>query len=109
MLLQTGSVKCIKQLRPNPFRGVFSFFSEDAGEMLQKDHRVMFLKLFEQPLPLLHRYALAGGNVMQKLFEALQGCCLSLVFVLLWCHLLAEGERCNTEQGKGAFLPAAGC
>lgn len=33
---------------------------------------------------------------MKKLFEALQGGSLTLVLVLLWSRLLAEGERCNT-------------
>lgn len=31
-----------------------SAVSESAGEMLQENHRVMFLKLLQQPPPLLH-------------------------------------------------------
>lgn len=64
--------------------------------MLEEDHRVMFLKLFEQPPPLLDWNALAGGDVMKKLLEALQSGSLTLVLIFLWCHLLAEGECCNT-------------
>lgn len=71
--------------------------SEGAGKMLEENHRVMFFKLFEQPPLLLDRHALAGGNVMKKLFETLQGGSLTLVLVLLWCHLLAEGECCKTQ------------
>lgn len=76
--------------------------------MLEEDHGVMFFKLFEQAPPLLDRYGFAGGNVMKKLFEALQGGSLSLILVLLWRHLLAEGERCNTQRGIGhSFLTGA--
>lgn len=64
--------------------------------MLEKDHRVMLLKLFEQPPLLLGRHFLVGGDVMKKLLEALQSGSLTLVLVFLWRYLLAEGERCNT-------------
>lgn len=57
----------------------------------------MFFKLFQQ-LPLfLGRQGLVGGDFAQKLLEALECGCLSLVLVLLWRHLLAEGECCNVE------------
>lgn len=36
---------------------------ESAGEILQENHRVMFLKLLQQPPPLPHRYSLAGGDL----------------------------------------------
>lgn len=65
--------------------------------MLKKDHWVVLFKLFQQ-LPLfLGRQGLVGGDFAQELLEALQGGCLSLVLVLLWRHLLAEGECCNIE------------
>lgn len=82
--------------------------SEGAGEMLEEDHGVMLFKLFEQPPPLLHRHASAGRNVTEELFEALQGGSLSLVLILLWRHLLAEGERCNAQwRRQHQFLTAA--
>lgn len=68
-----------------------------VGEMLEKDHWMMLFKLSEQPSSLFGRQGLVGGDFTQKLLEALQGCCLSLVLVLLWRHLLAEGECCNRE------------
>lgn len=70
--------------------------------MLEEDHRVMFLKLFEQPPLLLDRQALAGGDVMEKMLEALQSGRLTLVLILLWRHLLAEGECCDTQWGGGS-------
>lgn len=76
------------------------WFSEGAVEMLEEDHGVEFLKLSEQPPPLLGRYGFAGGNIAKQLLEALQRGRLSLVLVLLWRHLLAEGESCNTKRGK---------
>ncbi|KAG7225688.1 hypothetical protein INR49_012274 [Caranx melampygus] len=86
--------------RPPPRTGLetdIAAIIQGAGKMLEENHRVMFFKLFEQPPLLLDRHALAGGNVMKKLFESLQGGSLALVLVLLWCHLLAEGECCKTE------------
>lgn len=78
--------------------------SESARKVLQEDHGVMLFKLFEQPPLLLGRHPLARGNVMKKLFEALQGGSLTLVLVFLWSHLLAEGERCNkTWRGFHGF------
>lgn len=65
--------------------------------MLQEHHRVMFLKLFQQPPLLLDRHVVPGGDVMQKLLETLQSGRLALVLVLLQRHLLAEGECCNTQ------------
>lgn len=61
---------------------------------------MMFFKLFEQPPPLLGRHGLVGGDVAKKLLKALQRGGLSLVLVLLWRHLLAEGECCNTKYGS---------
>lgn len=68
--------------------------------MLKEDHRVMFFKLFEQPPPLLGRHGLVGGDVTKKLLKALQCGGLPLVLVLLWRHLLAEGECCNTKYDR---------
>lgn len=68
--------------------------------MLKEDHRVMFFKLFEQPPPLFGRHGLVGGDVAKKLLQALQCGGLSLVLVLLWRHLLAEGECCNTKYAS---------
>lgn len=85
--------------------------SEGAGEMLQEDDGVMLLELFEQPPPLFDADAFAGGDVTQELLEAFQGGSLALVLVLLWRHLLAEGERCNTQsrQGtSGVTVPSCG-
>lgn len=70
--------------------------SESAGEMLQENHRVMFLKLLQHPPPLLHGQRLAGGDLTEELFEVLQGGSFTLILILLWRHLLAEGECCNT-------------
>lgn len=74
--------------------------SECAGEMLKKDHWVMLFKLFQQPPLLLGRQGLVGGDFAQKLLEALQCGCVSLVLILLWRRLLAEGECCNIERGE---------
>lgn len=68
--------------------------------MLEEDHRVMFFKLFEQPPPLFDGNGFARGNIMKKLFEAVQSGSLSLILVLLWRRLLAECERCNTQRGS---------
>lgn len=79
--------------------------SECAGEMLEKDHWVMLFKLFQQPPPLLGRQGLVGGDFAQKLLEALKCGCLSPILVLLWRHLLAEGECCNIEGGENFECP----
>lgn len=75
--------------------------SEGAGEMLEEDHRVVLFKLLEQPPPLLDGHGSAGGNVVQELLEALQRGGLSLILVLLWRRLLAEGERCSAKRERG--------
>lgn len=83
--------------KPKPHQSLLCVLSGVAVEVLEEDHRVMFLKLFEQPPPLFGGHALVLGDVLKKLLEALQGGSLALVFILLWCHLLAEGEHCNTQ------------
>lgn len=83
-------------------------FLKCAGEMLEKDHWVMLFKFFQQPPLLLGRQGLVGGDFAQKLLEALQCGCLSLVLVLLWRHLLAEGECCNIERSERLFYPNNG-
>lgn len=72
--------------------------------MLQENHGVMFLELLQQPPPLLHRQGLAGGDLTEELSEALQSGSLSLILVLLWRHLLAEGEHCNTVNTSGYHI-----
>lgn len=69
--------------------------------MLKENHRVMFFKLFKQPLLFLDRHTRTQGNVMQKLFEALQCGSLPMILILLWCDLLTEGEGCETQQKRG--------
>lgn len=74
---------------------------EGGGEVLEEDHGVVLLEVFDQPPPLLGGQAGVQRDVVQQLLEAPQGGGVSLVLVLLWGHLLAEGEH-----GYGVWVSA---
>lgn len=95
-------------LEPSPPKNPQLCVSESAREMLEENHRMMFFKLFEQPLPLFDRHGFVWRDVTKKQLEALQCGSFSLVLVLLWRHLLAEGERCNAQWGSGCQFSTTG-